>query len=251
MNRYRKTNLSLFKWGVIFTLLTIPALGATTWNYEVYSQTVFLKKFDNVVTQNRVIALNSFEDFQFYGGLWWEGDQKTGPKEAFTDSQLSPLAGIQSRLVGSDWLYSRLFFEGRFVHRTTSFPDDRERSAYEVRAGALGYGLWESEKKLFLENYYALFYTRLYGDRLIFQGWSKQGARIGKHFDIFNEVFVDTFDLTRDSDASFDLRPGLRASWRFSQGTVQLMHQWLHHFSNLEFSGRNEQRTTLVFGLYL
>ena len=212
---------------------------------DFFSQTVHLEKFNNIVTQSRLRLLQKHTQFDLYAGIWWDDDQRTNKKEAYTDSQFTPLVGVQSQIYGNAWMYSRLFLEGRQVNRLGDFPDDRPRATYDVRGGLIGYG-FKSWDALFFENYYAFFYTRLYGERFIFQGWSKQGVRVLNHLDFFNEFLGDTFDLTRDTDSTFDARPGVRLEYRMSGFTVQLLHQWIYHFSNLEFSGRSEQRSTLV-----
>lgn len=212
---------------------------------DFFSQTVHLKKFNNIVTQNRLRLLQRNTQYDFFAGIWWDDDQRTNKKEAYTDSQFTPLLGVQSQIFGNNWMYSRLFLEGRQVNRLGSFPDDRPRATYDVRTGVVGYGL-QNLNVFFFENYYAFFYTRLYGERFIFQGWSKQGIRILNHFDFFNEFLADTFDLTRDTDSTFDARPGVRFEYRMKGLTIQILHQWIYHFSNIKFSGRSEQRSTLV-----
>ncbi|HLT22197.1 MAG TPA: hypothetical protein VKZ84_02100, partial [Bacteriovoracaceae bacterium] len=141
------------------------------------------------------------------------------------------------------------FLESRYVHRTKSFTDDRPKEEYEVRFGLMGHRLLHLNQLFFVENYYAFFFSRMYSERFIFQGWAKQGVRI-KFLDIFSEAFWDTFDQTRSQDATFDWRPGLRVHHTYKNFHVQLIHQWLHHFSNLSFSGRNEHRSTLVMAYY-
>ena len=228
---------------------TAPA-SADRWSKEIFSQSVYLHRFGNPVTQNRVIVAKESQRFDVYLGAWFEHDSKSNADVTYTDSQISPLVGIRSRSLGNEWMFSRFFAETRLVHRTRSFFDDRARTTYEVRGGLLGYGMKLWNDTFFLENYYSAFYTRLYNDRFIFQGWARQGLRFVKHLEFFNEFFLDTFDLTRDTDSSFDLRPGVRLRYDFAGGGIQLIHQRIHHFSNLEFSGRNESRTSLVVGYY-
>lgn len=238
---------------ILFSLVILiacwDALGVN-WNKELYSQTVYLHRFGNPITQNRLIVVRDHGSYwQPYTGLWLDHDNKTNGSEAYTDAQIAPLLGVQTVTFGPSWLMSRGFTEARLVHRTKSFPDNRDRTTYEFRSGLLGYGLYDL-KPIFLEQYYALFYTRLYGSRIIAQGWFRQGYQFWKYFDFFNEVFFDTFDQTRGRDGTLDLRPGVRLIWKMESGTMQLLHQRLHHFTNLNFSGRNESRSTLVFGLY-
>lgn len=234
-----------------FTILSYcGVVNAADWQGEFYSQNVYLHKYKNMVSQNLLTLAKDLGELETYGGLWFEHDDKTDAKESYVDAQVSPLLGLRSKVFGNEWMYSRAFTEGRLVHRTKPFPDDRVRTTYEARAGIVGYGLKLWDSPFFLENYYSLFYTRLYGDRIIFQGWARQGLRFFKHWEILNEFFVDTFDFTRDSDATYDLRPGVRFRYDFKGGSLQLIHQRLHHFSNLSFSGRNESRTTLVIGYY-
>lgn len=219
---------------------------------ELYSQTVFLHKFRNPISQNRLSVFKSSQNSHYepYAGVWWDHDRKSDSEETFTDAQVSPFAGLRSKIWGPSVLSSRAFGEARFVHRTKAFADERAKNTYEIRGGFLGYGLHHFTERFFIENYYALFYTRLYDSRIIFQGWLRQGADLGLGFDIFNEIFFDTFDQTRGRDGTLDLRPGIRFQKKFSSGAIQLLHQRLHHFSNLDFSGRNESRTTLVVGWY-
>lgn len=235
----------------VIYLLLFSCWMSVTWAVEgeLYSQTVYLHKFNNVVTQNKLVLRKNLKAMDIYGGMWLDQDQKTGADIAYTDAQISPLAGVRSDVFGTTALYSRLFLEGRWVNRTVSFPDDRVKSTYEVQGGLIGYGIKNFTSDFFLEQYYALFFSRLYGEKIILQGWSKQGFNLGNYLDLFNEIFVDTFDQTRERDGTLDLRPGVRLEHRFEQATIQLMHQYLYHFTNIEFAGRNEARTTLVVGL--
>ena len=232
-------------------ILTVSARGSE-FSTELYSQTVYLHRFENPITQNRLSVVRSSQNSHIepYAGVWWDHDRKTNGDEAFTDAQVAPHIGARSKIFGPSFLSSRIFGEGRYVYRTKAFPDDRVRSTYELRGGLLGYGLHDFRNQMFVENYYALFYTRLYENRVIFQGWLRQGIRLPFDFDIFNEIFFDTFDQTRGRDGTLDLRPGLRFQKNFKSGGVQLIHQRLHHFTNLEYAGRNESRTTLVVGWY-
>lgn len=219
-------------------------------NGDFYSQTIYLHKYKNPISQNKITIKKKLFQTEVFTGLYIDQDRKTNVSETFTDAQVSPLAGIQSHVFGPSWLYSRAFIEGRFVYRTVSFTDARPRETYEIRSGLLGYGIKVFPTNIFLENYYSLFFTRLYGEKVISQGWARQGYRIIGNFEILNEVFFDSFDQTRDRDGTFDLRPGLRYIFKLPQGSLQLLHQYLHHFTNLEFSGRNEHRSSLVIGLY-
>lgn len=230
---------------VLFASKTVLAVTG-----EFYSQTVYLYKFGNPITQNKLTLIKENKDFDLYGGIWLDQDAKTNEEEAYTDSMVAPLVGARSKVFGPGWLFSRLFLETRYVYRTTSFPDDREKETYEARGGILGYGYIENKSSLFLENYYALFYTHLYGGKTIAQGWARQGVRIASEFDLFNEIFIDTFDQTRDQDGTLDLRPGVRWILPVKNLNIQLIHQLLYHFTNLEFSGRYEMRSTLIVGLY-
>lgn len=232
---------------IIFALLKLYCNEAQA--HEFYSQTVYLHKFDNPITQNRLLLVKPWQKVEIFGGGWLDYDQKTDSDEAYTDAQFSPMAGARSLVLGPNWLLSRAFAEARYVYRIKSFPDERPKETYDFRVGLMGYG-FQDFSPLFLEHYYALFYTRLYGERVIFQGWTKEGFRFFKNWDVFNEFFVDTFDLTRDNDPTFDLRPGARYTYFFHGGSAQLVHQFLYHFTNLEFSGRSEQRTALIFGFY-
>ncbi len=236
---------------IIFTLVFMAMINkGYALNYELYSQTVYLHKFDNPITQNKLLVSQSFNVGDVYGGAWIDHDKKTNALEGYTDAQVAPLAGFRSHVFGPDWLLSRGFLEGRFVHRTKSFPDERIKNTYELRGGLLGYGIKEYSSPAFLENYYSAFYSRLYGEKIILQGWTRQGLRFWKSLDLFNEIFFDTFDQTRDRDGTLDLRPGVRVLRNSEHGSVQLMHQVLYHFANTNYAGRNEARTTLVFGLY-
>lgn len=239
----------LYKSCLIF-ICSLFCFSARALENEIYSQTVYLHKFKNPITQNKLTLTKTLQLVDIYGGFWVDHDRKTNGNEGFTDAQVSPLLGVRSKSVGNEWMYSRIFLEGRFVHRTKSFPDERIRNTYEARGGLLGYGFKEFPSHFFVENYYAAFFSRLYGEKFIVQGWARQGYRFYKHFDLFNEIFADTFDQTRDRDGTLDLRPGARLIWNFSIGSVQLIHQQLYHFANTAFAGRSEGRSTLVFGLY-
>lgn len=235
----------------LFVSLIFIVSNGWALDVEFYSQTVYLHKFHNPITQNRLILRKTFQTWDIYGGLWLDQDRKTNKDASFTDSQVSPLLGIHSHVYGLPWLYSRFFLEGRWVNRTESFPDKRMKSTYELQGGLIGYGLLRLNSSFFLEQYYAAFFSRLYGEKFIFQGWSKQGFRFWNRLDFFNEVFVDTFDQTRDRDGTLDLRPGVRVLHHFKEGSIQLMHQSVYHFTNINFAGRSEGRTTFVLGLYL
>ncbi len=218
------------------------------WQTESFMQGVHLHKFDNTILQGFVHTQRVHSWGVPYVGVWFDQDQKTAGRGVFTDSQVAPLIGLKSKVYAQDILPTRVFAELRAVVRTEAFPDNRQRFTGEARGGLLGYDKFNPTSYFFLEHYYSLFYTHLYNSRVIFQGWSKQGFNYGS-WDLFNEVFADTFDFTRGQDATVDLRPGVRWSLRGEKFTLQLMHQYLHHFSNLNFAGRSEQRSTLVLGL--
>jgi hypothetical protein len=218
------------------------------WKSESFIQSVHLHKFDNTIIQGFVHTQREHSWGAPYMGVWFDQDQKTAGDGVFTDSQVAPLVGVKSNVYFQNVLPTKFFFESRAVVRTESFPDDRDRTAIELRPGLLGYDKIEFGRTLFIEHYYALFYTHLYNSRIIFQGWSKQGITY-KSFDLFNEVFADTFDFTRGQDATVDLRPGVRWSYRLPDFTLQLIHQQLYHFSNIAFAGRSEARSSLVMGV--
>ncbi|HLW56093.1 MAG TPA: hypothetical protein VKY27_01835 [Bacteriovoracaceae bacterium] len=231
--------------------LIVLLLSTNVYSYEVdiYSQTIYLHKYNNPITQNKVSLKKRIANLEYYVGAFIDHDKKTDADEVYTDAQVSPLLGVQSPILNWKILYNRFFLETRYIHRTKSFTDDRPKEEYEVRFGLMGHRLLVLKEHLMLENYYAYFYSRMYDERFIFQGWSRQGLRV-KNFDIFSEIFWDTFDQTRSQDATFDWRPGLRFHYTYKNVHVQLIHQWLHHFSNLDFAGRNEQRSTLVLATY-
>lgn len=230
--------------------LILPSAKADVWLKEFYSQTVMLHQYaDNPITQNKFSLIREGKNLDWYAGVWFDHDVQSDADQTYTDAQISPLIGLRSKVFGNEWMYSRFFLEGRLVHRTKAFVDERPRTTYELRPGLMGYGLKLWENRFFLENYYALFFSRLYDERVIFQGWARQGIRVWKPIELFNEIFADTFDLTRDTDASFSLRPGIRLRWDFEKGSFQLLHQRIHHFTNLDFNGRNESRSTLVLGV--
>lgn len=243
---------------VIYSFLTINLLislgifsvNAYALEGEMYSQTVYLHKFKNPINQTKLQLNKKYSNFDLYGGLWLDHDKKTNATEGFTDAQIAPLVGIRSFVFGPDWLLSRVFFESRFVHRTKSFTDERIKNTYEARGGIMAYGLKQFNNPIFLETYYSAFFTRLYGEKFIVQGWTRQGLRYFNFFDVFNEIFVDSFDQTRDTDGTLDLRPGIRLFHQFQHGSVQLLNQHIYHFSNTAYAGRSEFRTTLVFGFY-
>ena len=235
--------------GIIPILFFFGGMAKGEIHQDFYSQTVYLHKFENLITQNRLNFIEEKWHYEPYAGIFWDSDQKTDEDEAFTDAQISPYLGVRTKVWGNEWMYSRLFSELRLVHRTKSFPDDRARTTYEGRIGLYGHALKPMLSPGFLENYYAIFYSKIYGGKLIFQGWARQGLRFRK-FDLFNEIFGDTFDQTRDRQGTLDLRPGLRYNIDFKGGGIQLIYQWIHHFTNLEFAGRNESRSTLVIGYY-
>jgi len=218
------------------------------WSTDLFVQTVHLHKFDDTILQGFVHVKHPWKDVEPYAGVWFDQDTKTGPKEAFTDAQVAPLIGVRSQLFGATLLPSRAFSELRFVQRTVNFPDERAHRDWEARAGLLGYDFLYQLRPVFFEHYYALFYTRMYDDRVILQGWSRQGIRQWEHVDVFNEFLVDTFDQSRGRDATFDWRPGVRLVGQVGELRWQIIHQYLHHFSNLAFAGRSEQRSTLVLG---
>lgn len=234
---------------VIFLLLGLFSGSALSqWQTESFMQAVHLHKFDNTIVQGFVHTQREHSWGIPYVGVWFDQDQKTPGGGVFTDSQVSPLVGLKTNIYAQNILPTRLFVEFRAVVRTEDFPDERQRFTGEARTGLLGYDKLNLKSFLFLEHYYALFYTHLYNSRVIFQGWSKQGVSYHS-WDLFNEFFIDTFDFTRDQDATVDLRPGIRWSLRREKYTLQLMHQYLYHFANLNFAGRTEHRSTVVLGL--
>lgn len=232
--------------GVI--LFVLSAVARAQWSTDLFVQSVHLHKFDNTIMQGFVHVKHPWKNIEPYAGVWFDQDTKTGKKEAYTDAQVSPVVGVKTQLFGASFVPSRAFSELRFVQRTVTFPDERAHSDWEARVGLLGYDFITPKAPFFFEHYYALFYTRLYDDRVILQGWTRQGIRQWEHADIFNEILVDTFDQSRGRDATIDWRPGVRVLGVVGQLNVQLLHQYLHHFSNLAFAGRSEQRTTLVLG---
>lgn len=231
--------------------LIVLLLSTNVYSFEgdFYSQTIYLHKYHNPVTQNKVSLKKQTANLEYYVGAYIDHDKKTDTQEVYTDAQVSPLAGIQSNVLNWRILYNRFFLETRYIHRTKSFTDDRPKEEYEVRFGSMGHRLFTLKDFFMVENYYAFFFTRMYDERFIFQGWSRQGLRI-KNIDFFTEFFWDTFDQTRSQDATFDWRPGVRLHYTYKNFHTQLIHQWLHHFSNLSFAGRNEQRSTLVISMY-
>lgn len=230
-------------------ILLLISSSVYAWEGEIYSQSIYLHKYSNPITQNKVSLNKKTTLFDYYVGAFIDHDKKTNGEEVYTDAQISPLVGIQSKIFNWKILYNRFFLESRYIHRTKSFTDDRPKEEYEVRLGLMGHRLLDFKNNFFIENYYAYFFTRMYDERFIFQGWARQGARYN-YLDIFSEVFWDTFDQTRGRDGTLDWRPGLRLHHTIKNFHVQLIHQWLHHFSNLNFSGRNEHRTTLVMAYY-
>jgi hypothetical protein len=232
--------------GLLLVFFASPLFAQ--WRSESFVQSVHLHKFNNTIIQGFVHTQRDHSWGTPYVGVWFDQDQKTAGDGVFTDSQVAPLVGVKSNLYFFDILPTKFFFETRAVIRTEDFPDGRDRSAVELRPGLLGYDRIEFKSAFFLEHYYALFYTHLYSGRVIFQGWSKQGFSY-MSFDLFNEVFADTFDFTRGQDATVDLRPGIRWTYRFKTSTFQLIHQQLYHFSNLAFAGRNEARSSVIFGI--
>lgn len=232
----------------VFLLLFFPNLVQAQWTSETFFQVVHLHKFDDTILQGFVHTGKDVGPVRVYGGVWIDQDTKTGKKEAYTDAQVSPLLGAKGPLWLKNILPSRAFTELRYVQRTVTFPDERPHSDWEARAGLLGYDFVPFKSPFFLEHYYALFYSRMYDDRLLLQGWTRQGLRFAEHFDVFNEFLADTFDQSRGQDATVDLRPGVRLHWRQGTFSAAVLHQYIHHFSNLAFAGRSEQRTTLVVG---
>lgn len=245
-----KTILFNLTLSTLVMLKVLTVANASEWRTELFSQNVYLHKYNNPITQDQLTVYYKLKHFESYGGVWFETDKKSDAEVTYTDAQISPLLGLRSHVFGNDWILNRLFAETRLIHRTKPFFDDRVRTTYEIRGGILGYGDKRFKNSFFFENYYAFFYTRLYGERGIFQGWARQGYALHKHFEIINEIFADTFDLTRDNDATFDWRPGARLRLDLDRGTFQLIYQRLYHFSNVDISGRNESRTTLVIGYY-
>jgi hypothetical protein len=231
-----------------FLLVLFAGPLLAQWRSESFIQSVHLHKFDNTIIQGFVHTQKEFTWGTPYVGMWIDQDKKTAADGVFTDSQVAPLIGIKSHLYFVNILPTKFFIETRAVLRTEEFPDGRDRGAIELRPGLLGYDKIDFKSAFFLEHYYALFYTQLYDSRIIFQGWSKQGLSY-KSFDLFNEVFADTFDFTRGQDATVDLRPGIRWTYRFQEFAFQLIHQQLYHFSNLAFAGRSEARSSAIIGV--
>ena len=218
-------------------LFTSVAHGKLTTSF--YHQSVYLEKYTDLINQGQFKVLKSHEHYDLYLGLNYDFDNKSDKTVTYTDQQINPLIGMQSKV----YWYSKLFSEYRGVYRQGEFFDDRTKTTNDLRVGVLGYNKINYDKA-FQEFYYVIFYSSLYNDQVILQGWHKHGLMLNG-FDLFNELYVDSFDITKSRQFTTDLRPGVRFSKRFSQSSIQLLFQRL---IPIDQSGRsNESRATLVY----
>lgn len=226
-----------------FILLHVLLLGAfqVQANIQVsfYGQSVHLARYENIITQGFLRLDNQKQGFDLYAGIYYDNDTSSDEKITYTDKQASPFLGIQSKLILKT---SRFYAEVRDVNRLGEFPDDREINTYELRPGLLGYNR-TFYSNFFTEWYYNLFYSKLYDEKFIFQGWHKNGIKLGwLHF--FNEILADSFDFTKQEQFTVDARPGLRMEYQSNKILIQLMSQYL---IPIDHSGRQKEiRSTLV-----
>ena len=235
---------------IFFSTFNLASGNSGSPRVSLYAQDVYLEKYENNIFQG-ILRIDFFQDnFDYYVGLYYDDDTKSNGQITYTDQQISPLIGIQSKLLFPSFP-TRLFIEARDVNRIGSFPDNRAQQDNEVRIGSLGYNFTNFGKtNFFNEYYYALFYSHLYDQKILVQGWDKIGYRLSSdyyHLDLFNELLGDSFDLTKQEQMTADFRPGMRLQMVKRHLNVQLL---LQHLIPIDESGRpNENRATLV--LYL
>lgn len=223
-----------------FALYTTQSAHATqNTSIEWFHQSVNLARYANNISQGFLRAINKNKWGESYIGVAYDLDNKSNDLVTYTDKQVSPILGHQSKVLFQSF---RTYFEVRDVNRLGGFPDNRASQDNELRFGSLGYDIKHSSL-FFNEWYFNFFYSQLYDHKSIFQGWNKTGLR-WKQWDIFNEILVDSFDFTKQEQFTVDARPGIRFQKRYNQVTIQIFTQKV---IPIDHSGRQQEtRSTLV-----
>lgn len=234
----------------IFTLAVAPKVNASYW-IDYYGQNVWLGNASNLIVQHRVLLGKEFSWLRPYAGLLLDEDGQTDSQRAFTDSQVAALVGVQTPLFFYPTFPLRAFVETRYVNRLGSFPDARKKQDWEGRFGVLGSGRYDFDHNLFLAHYFAVFYTRLYGERVISEGWWRQGYKLSSWASAFHELYVDSYDLQYDRELSFDSRPGVAATFTLENGLyIESSFQYIRHWNEVSVRGKDDWRVNLIFALY-
>lgn len=229
---------------IIGFLLILTNSARADFKASLYHQSVNIPKYENVISQGFLRLDYQEESYDIYGALYYDTDTQSDKDQTYTDKQISPALGIQSKILVFN---SRVYGEIRDVNRQGKFSDERSNKDSEARFGAIGYDM-KSYSSLFTEWYYNLFYSKLYDDQIILQAWHKHGFTY-KYFSVFNEILIDSFDLTKQEQSTVDTRPGLRLQLKTNSYLIQLLTQYLIPIDN---SGRdNEIRSTLVLYISL
>jgi hypothetical protein len=225
-------------------------MAAEAW-IDYFSQTIYLEESQNLLTQQRILWGGEVSTLRPYLGLALEKDSKTNSSAAFIDSQLTPLVGVQSELFFYPKFPLRFFSEVKRLYRLGDFPDQRKDEDWDLRFGGLGSGEYDF-KEFFLSHYFSLYFTHLYSDRFIAEGWSRQGKKLDEVLSVFHELHWDSYDLEYDRDVSVDSRPGVKGVWHpFDPAiTLEALGQYVYRWTNYKGSDRDEWRATLVFALY-
>jgi hypothetical protein len=205
-----------------------------------YHQMVHLGNSGNTISQGLFRVNFQSDYYRLYAGLYLDTDTQSNNDITFTDQQVSPLVGIESKVK----IYSRLYAEVRDINRVGEFPDNRASQTDELRFGAIGYNYEIYNSLIFTEWYYNVFFSHLYDDKFIIQFWHKHGFSYG-NLSLFNELLVDSFDLTSDASSVKDFRPGLRYKYSGnSHYSIQFLIQ--HTIPIDEKDRKQETRGSLI-----
>ena len=210
---------------------------------DVYSQNVYFNQADNFISQTSIKYVRPIKNFETYLGVYIDTDTKSGSSEIYTDKQVSPFFGLQSKLL-SRTIPFRFFGQIYSVNRLAPLPKSRTKHLTEYRVGALAYDLIET-KNLFHEYYGAIIYSHIYEQKVIYQGWYKLGKNIEKTFDAFLELNLDSFNLNQNEESTLDFRPGLRKDFKFKNSKLSLIGNYLLPINNE--NQEQEFRASIIF----
>jgi hypothetical protein len=149
---------------------------------EVYSESTYLSRFDDIVNDTRLrLHLLSYGDlFQSYVGVLVEQDTRSNEREAWNDNNVSPNLGVSSHPMSGVPLY--FFAEYRELIRVAPRPSGYSPNEGDFRVGPYAYDLWElarisRRQGVFSEAYGEAIYSSRLGNNIFASAWSKTGLR--------------------------------------------------------------------------